>query len=43
MSDWERDEWRSDVRRMTELERELAVEEPRRALGIVGDKDDVNG
>lgn len=39
---WERDEWRADVRRMTELERELAVEEPRRALGIVGDEDDAN-
>ena len=36
----DRDEWRSEVRRMTELERELAVEEPRRAMGIVGDKED---
>jgi len=36
----DRDEWRSAVRSMTELERHLAVEEPRRALGIVGDKDD---
>ena len=38
MSD--RDEWRSDVRRMTDLDRYLAVEEPRRARGIIGDKDD---
>jgi hypothetical protein len=36
----DRDEWRSAVRGMSELERELAVEEPRRALGIVGDKED---
>jgi hypothetical protein len=36
----ERDEWHRDVAGMTELERELAVEEPRRAIGIVGDKDD---
>lgn len=38
MSD--RDEWRADVARMTELDRHLAVEEPRRALGIVGDSED---
>lgn len=38
MSD--RDEWRDDVRRMTELEGQLALDEPRRALGIVGDKED---
>jgi hypothetical protein len=38
MSD--RDEWRDDVRRTTELQRHLAVEEPRRALGVTGDKDD---
>ena len=38
MSD--RGEWRADVTRMTELERELAVDEPRRALGIVGDAED---
>ena len=38
MSD--RDEWRSDVRRMTELERHLAVDEPRRAMGICGDRED---
>jgi DNA (cytosine-5)-methyltransferase 1 len=36
----DRDEWRDDVRRTTELQRHLAVEEPRRALGITGDKDD---
>jgi len=33
----DRDEWRDDVRRMTEVDRHLAVEEPRRAIGIVGD------
>lgn len=38
MSD--RDEWRSEVRRMSEMERYLAVEEPRRAKGITGDEDD---
>ena len=38
MSD--RDEWRSEVRRMTELERDLAVDEPRRAMGICGDRED---
>ena len=36
----ERDEWRSAVRSLTELGRFLAVEEPRRARGITGDKDD---
>lgn len=40
MSD--RDEWRTDVRRMTDMERYLAVEEPRRARGIIGDEDDAN-
>ena len=34
------DEWRSDVRRMNDLERQLAVDEPRRARGLVGDKED---
>lgn len=38
MSD--RDEWRTDVRRLTEMQRYLAVEEPRRARGIIGDEDD---
>lgn len=38
MSD--RDEWRADVARMTEVDRHLAVEEPRRALGICGDAED---
>ena len=33
-------EWRADVRRMTETDRHLALEEPRRAIGITGDKDD---
>lgn len=37
------DEWRDEVRRMTELERDLAVEEPRRALGITGDREDARG
>ena len=40
MSD--RDEWRDDVRRMGEMDRYLAVEEPRRARGIIGDEDDAN-
>lgn len=39
----ERDEWRADVRRMTELDRFLAVEEPRRAAGIIGDPSDAYG
>ena len=39
----ERDEWRSAVRSMTELERQLAVDEPRRALGLAGDITDVRG
>lgn len=38
--DYERDEWRSAVRGMTEHDRYLAVEEPRRARGIVGDISD---
>ena len=37
---WEDDEWRGAVRRMTERERELAYQEPRRALGIVGGPED---
>lgn len=36
----ELDEWRSEVRRMTDLDRQLAVDEPRRAFGLVGDKED---
>jgi len=36
----ERDEWRSAVRLLTELGRFLEVEEPRRARGVIGDKDD---
>ena len=36
----DRDEWRADVARMTEADRHLAVEEPRRALGICGDAED---
>ena len=34
------DEWRSDVRRLTEIERQLAVDEPRIARGIIGDPED---
>jgi hypothetical protein len=36
----DRDEWRDDVRRTTEMDRHLATEEPQRALGVTGDKDD---
>lgn len=38
MSD--RDEWRADVAAMTEWVRYLAVEEPRWAVGVVGDAED---
>jgi hypothetical protein len=38
MSD--RDEWRREVASMTEIERQLAVDEPRRAMGLVGDEED---
>ena len=38
MSD--RDEWQADVWRMNEVDRELAIEEPRRARGLIGDRDD---
>ena len=34
------DEWRSETRRMTELEGQLSLDEPRRARGLVGDKED---
>lgn len=40
MSGWERDEWWADVSRQTEVERELAADEPRRSLGIIGDPED---
>lgn len=36
----DRDEWRSEVNAMTESDRSLAVEEPRRAQGITGDPED---
>ena len=36
----ERDEWRRDVASMTEADRQLAVDEPRRAFGITGDRED---
>ncbi len=38
MSD--REEWRNAVNASTELDLDLAVQEPRRAIGITGDKDD---
>lgn len=38
MSD--RDEWRRTVASMTEADRQLAVDEPRRAFGITGDRED---
>lgn len=34
------DEWRSEVRAMSETDRQLAIDEPRRAIGITGDRDD---
>lgn len=40
--EFERDEWRSAVRAMTETDRLLAYQEPRRAKGIVGDPDDAD-
>jgi hypothetical protein len=36
----DRDEWRADVARMTEIDRAAAVDEPRRAIGLVGDPED---
>jgi hypothetical protein len=36
----ERDEWRRDVTRMTEVERQHAEDQPRLSLGIVGDIED---
>jgi hypothetical protein len=36
----DRTEWGRDVARMTEVERQLAVDEPNRAIGLAGDKDD---
>lgn len=38
----EREESRSAEYAMTELERQLAIDEPRRAIGIIGDKEDDN-
>lgn len=38
MSD--RDEWHADVAGMTETDRYLAIEEPRRAIGVCGDAED---
>lgn len=38
MSD--RDEWRDAVNASTDLELYLAVQEPRRAMGLVGERDD---
>lgn len=39
--EYERDEWRSAVRTLTETERHTIAEGRRRALGIVGDPTDV--
>jgi hypothetical protein len=39
----ERDEWRRDIARMTEVERQHAEDQPRLSLGIVGDKGDARG
>jgi hypothetical protein len=36
----ERDEWRSAVRAMTDTERDRAINEPREALGVFGDRTD---
>lgn len=38
--DYERDEWRSAVRSMSELERDLTRDAIRRSLGIAGDPSD---
>lgn len=40
MSD--RDEWRSAVRALSEVQRQQATDEPRRARGIIGDPEDAN-
>ena len=37
---WERDEWRSAVRAMSEVDRQLAYDEPRRMRGLCGDPSD---
>ncbi|AER47711.1 microaggregate invasion protein 1 [Mycolicibacterium goodii] len=36
----EHDEWRRAVNDMSEAERAAAVDAPRRALGVIGDRDD---
>ena len=41
MSD--RDEWRSAVQSMNEVDRDLAYQEPRRAIGVCGDRSDAIG
>ena len=33
-------EWRDDVRRMTEVERQIALDAPWQALGMTGDEED---
>lgn len=40
MSD--RDEWRSEVSRLNESQRYINTNEPRWAIGLVGDKEDAN-
>ena len=38
--EYERDEWRSAVRSLSETQREIAKDSRRRSLGIVGDPSD---
>ena len=38
--DYERDEWRSAVNTLTEMDRMVTIDEPRRLIGIIGDPDD---
>lgn len=38
--EYERDEWRSAVRALSETDRLITVDETRRALGIIGDPTD---
>ena len=40
---WERDEWRSAVGEMSEVDRQLAYDEPRRMRGLCGDQSDAAG
>lgn len=38
--EYERDEWRSAARSLSEVEREIAKDAHRQALGIIGDASD---